>query len=117
MAHEKLAEKLGDYFARLGKGRAHKIKPDDVQKVIVKLRERHAALIEELARKPDHAARITAKISAAEDLLGRAEWLQVQLTQDASAPLRPPGSETVQASAQQDGADQDGSPQDGPSKA
>ena len=90
MAHEKLAEKLGDYFARLGKGRAQKIKPADVEKVIAKLRARHAALVEELAQKPDHAARISARISAAEDLLGRAEWLQAQLAQDASAPLRPP---------------------------
>ncbi len=102
MAHEKLAEKLGDYFARLGKGRAHKIKPDDVQKVIVKLRDRHAALIEELARKPHHAARIAAKISAAEDLLGRAEWLLGQLTQDANAPLRP-----LQVKPVQDGQTQD----------
>ena len=89
MAHEKLAEKLGDYFARLGKGKAHKIKSDDVEKVITKLRERHAELVAELERKPDHAARISTKIRAAEDLLGRAEWLQAQLTQDASAPLRP----------------------------
>ena len=89
MAHEKLAEKLGDYFARLGKGRAHKIKPRDVEKVIAKLRARHAALLEEQARKPDHADRISVKISAAEDLLGRAEWLLAQLAQDASVPLRP----------------------------
>lgn len=40
MALEKLAERLGDYFARLGKGRAHKIKPADVEKVIAKLRAR-----------------------------------------------------------------------------
>ncbi len=90
MAHEKLAEKLGDYFARLGKGRAHKIKADDVEKVIAKLRERHAALVAELAQKPDDSARISAKIRAAEDLLGRAEWLLAQLSQDARAPLRPP---------------------------
>lgn len=90
MAHEKLAEKLGDYFARLGKGQAHKIKPENVEKVIRNLRERHAVLSEELAAKPDHTARITARVSATEDLLARAEWLLEQLRRDASVPLRGP---------------------------
>lgn len=90
MALEKLAERLGDYFARLGKGRAHKIKPADVEKVIAKLRARHVALVEELSQKPEEDVRIAAKISAAEDLIGRAEWLLAQLAQDANAPLRPP---------------------------
>ncbi|MCC5955186.1 MAG: hypothetical protein JJU07_03720 [Natronohydrobacter sp.] len=89
MAHGKLAEKLGDYFARLGEGRAHKIKPADVEKVIVKLRARHADLVADAAKQPEHEARHAAKISAAEDLLARAEWLLVQLSKDAKAPLHP----------------------------
>ncbi|WP_139257542.1 hypothetical protein [Natronohydrobacter thiooxidans] len=90
MAHGKLADRLGEYFARLGKGQAHKIKPADVEKVIAKLRDRHGALVAEMEAKPEDEARIAAKISAAEDLLARAEWLRAQLAQDASAPLHPP---------------------------
>ncbi|MFN7002755.1 MAG: hypothetical protein ACK4NW_04895 [Roseinatronobacter sp.] len=89
MAQAKLAEKLGDYFARLGEGRAHKIKPADVEKVIAKLQARHAALVASLAEKPEQDTRLAAKIHVIEDLMARAEWLLAQITRDADAPLRP----------------------------
>ncbi len=79
MAHEKLAEKLGDYFARLGAGKAHKIKPHDVERVITKLRTRREDLREELARKPEKAERLQHKIKAADELIARAEWLRAEL--------------------------------------
>jgi hypothetical protein len=79
MAHEKLAEKLGAYYARLGAGKAHKIKARDVAKVLEKLRERRAALAEETPEKLEKAARLQGRIAAADELIGRAEWLLAEL--------------------------------------
>ena len=87
MAHEKLAEKLGDYFARLGAGRAHKIKPADVEKVIAKLRQRRDELRNQAEATPDKAERLALKIQTAEDLLARAEWLLEQINGDPRAAL------------------------------
>jgi len=89
MAYEKLAERLGAYFARLGEGRAHKIKPADVEKVIEKLLKRRDALREDASANPEDAERLAAKISTAEDLLNRAEWLLAQITRDPRAALSP----------------------------
>lgn len=89
MAREKMAEKLGAYFARLGEGRAHKIKPADVEKVIEKLRERRDALFEDVTAHPDKAERLAVKISTVDDLLDRAEWLLAQITRDPRAALSP----------------------------
>lgn len=87
MAHEKLAEKLGAYFARLGEGRAHKIKPSDVEKVIEKLRKRRDELRSQAEASPDKAERMAQKITVAEDLLARAEWLLEQINGDPRAAL------------------------------
>lgn len=79
MAHEKLAERLGDYFARLGAGKAHKIKPHDLEKLISKLQARRAALLSEMEAKPDKAARLEKKIAVADELLERAAWLRSEI--------------------------------------
>ena len=89
MAYEKMAEKLGAYFARLGEGRAHKIKPADVEKVIEKLRQRRDTLREDVEKTPDKAERLAAKITTLDDLLDRAEWLLAQITRDPRAALTP----------------------------
>lgn len=80
MAHQKLAEKLEDYLARRDAGKAHKIRPRDVEKVIAKLRARREELLEDLVRKPDKADRLHAKIVSADDLLARAQWLLAELS-------------------------------------
>ncbi len=82
MAHEKLAEKLGDYFARLGAGKAHKIKPRDVEKVIAKLRAWRDALATEAVSKPEKAERLEHKIKAADELIERAEWLRAEIADE-----------------------------------
>jgi hypothetical protein len=90
MAHEKLAERLGAYYARLGAGKAHKIKARDVEKVLEKLRARRAELAADTPDKPEKAARLHSKIATADELISRAEWLLSELTRMAppQAPLR-----------------------------
>ncbi|MGY6694590.1 MAG: hypothetical protein ACXIUW_01010 [Roseinatronobacter sp.] len=80
MAHEKLAEKLGEYYARLGAGKAQKIKRSDVENVLRKLYDRRQKLLEDAARKPDQSSRLEQKISSADTLIARAEWLLSELS-------------------------------------
>lgn len=89
MAYEKMAEKLGTYFARLGEGRAHKIKPADVEKVIAKLRKRRDALRADAEKTPEKADRLALKIATLDELLDRAEWLLVHITHAPRAALPP----------------------------
>ncbi len=89
MAHEKLAEKLGDYFARLGAGKAHKIKRSDVERVLKKLHARRQKLVDDAALKPEQSARLAQKISSADTLIARAEWLLAELSEKAPSDTAP----------------------------
>ncbi len=79
MAYEKLSTKLEEYLARLKAGKASKIKPRDVEKVITKLRARRAELLEAVEKSPAKAERLNQKLQIADDLIARAEWLLDEL--------------------------------------
>ena len=93
MAYEKLSEKLEKYLARVKAGKASKIKPRDVEKVIAKLQARRAELLDAVEKTPEKAERLNQKLHMADDLIARAEWLLGELHPDAShqppAPERP----------------------------
>ncbi len=81
MGLKKLAEKLSDYKARLERGKAKKIKPDHVQKVLEKLRKKSSELEAEIALedKEEKKARLRRKLSVAREHMERAEWLLTQI--------------------------------------
>ena len=77
MGLKKLAAKVADYNDRLESGKASKIKPDDVNKVLKKLRAKEASLDAKIseARDPDEKARLQQKLAIAREHVSRAEWL------------------------------------------
>jgi hypothetical protein len=77
MGLKKLAAKVADYNDRLDSGKASKIKPGHVRKVLEKLRKKEASLSEELAdaRDDDAKARLERKLEVAREHIARAEWL------------------------------------------
>lgn len=81
MGLKKLAEKLSDYNARLERGKAKKIKPDHVQKVLEKLRKKSSELEAEIALedKEEKKARLRRKLNVAREHMERAEWLLTQI--------------------------------------
>lgn len=89
MGYEKLSNKLEDYFSRMKAGKAHKIKPRDVEKVISKLRARRADLLDEAASAPEKPDRLARKLRIADDLIARAEWLLGELRGDTSSHSSP----------------------------
>ncbi len=70
-------EKLDKYYERLNKGKAEKIKPNHVEKVIRKLKAKEETLHAELAetQKESKKARLIRKIATIKEQIGRAEWL------------------------------------------
>jgi len=81
MAFRKIITKLNDYFDRLEEGKAKKIKPGHVKKVIAKLNAKKEQIVEELARthKASKKERLARKLLIAEEHLKRAEWLAEKL--------------------------------------
>jgi len=77
MGLAKIGEKLDKYFSRLEDGKAAKIKPSHVEKVIAKLRAKKSLLQQDIntAAKPSQKERLERKLSVAEDQIARAEWL------------------------------------------
>ncbi|AXI41038.1 hypothetical protein [Sulfitobacter sp. SK011] len=77
MGLEKIGEKLDRYFNRLEQGKAAKIKPNHVEKVISKLRAKQKLLQEELgsAEKPSKKTRLESKLATVSEQIERAEWL------------------------------------------
>ena len=73
----KISEKLDDYFSRLEGGKAKKIKPKHVEKVIAKLHTKEGLLREELrdAKKASKRERLKNKLATAREQIERAEWL------------------------------------------
>lgn len=82
MGLKKLAAKVEDYNARLESGKASKIKPRHVEKVLEKLRLKAAELETEIATTPsaDKKARLEGKLAIARTHITRAEWLLKELT-------------------------------------
>ena len=70
-------EKLDKYYERLNKGKAEKIKPNHVEKVIRKLKAKEETLHAELAEthKESKKVRLIRKIATIKEQIGRAEWL------------------------------------------
>ena len=81
MGLKKLAMKVEDYNARLESGKASKIKPDHVEKVLQKLRVKAANLEAEIAAAPsaEKRARLEGKLAIARTHISRAEWLLEEL--------------------------------------
>ncbi len=77
MGLKKLAAKVAEYNDRLDSGKASKIKPDHVRRVLQKLRKKELSLTEELAgaRDEEAKARLERKLEVAREHVARAEWL------------------------------------------
>ena len=72
-----ITEKLDKYFGRLEDGRAAKIKPAHVEKVIAKLSAKQASLQSELgeAEKPAKKVRLENKMATVREQIERAEYV------------------------------------------
>lgn len=81
MGLKKLAEKVEEYNERLDSGKASKIKPKHVEKVLEKLRRKTADLEAELAEatSDDDRERLATKLAVARTHTERAEWLLKEL--------------------------------------
>ncbi|WP_191285688.1 hypothetical protein [Aliiroseovarius zhejiangensis] len=81
MGLESTTEKLDSYFARLEQGKAQKIKPTHVEKIMQKLESKAAALrsdLEETTKEPKKQ-RLQQKIDLVNEQLDRARWLREQI--------------------------------------
>ncbi|MGP6089560.1 hypothetical protein [Antarctobacter jejuensis] len=81
MGLKNLAAKVQDYNARLESGKASKIKPRHVEKVLQKLRAKSTELEAEIAEahSADKKARLADKLQIARTHIERAEWLLNEL--------------------------------------
>jgi hypothetical protein len=81
MALNKTIEKLNKYLGRLEAGKAKKIKPAHVDKVIKKLTRREQDLLEELegTSKDSKKARLEARLKTTREQIERATWLRDQI--------------------------------------
>ena len=82
MGLEHAIEKLDKYFKRLEKGKARKIKPDHVEKVLRKLEARERELQSDLAHteKADKKRRLGKKIELVREQQARARWLRKKIS-------------------------------------
>lgn len=81
MGLKKLAAKVADYNERLKDGKASKIRPGHVKKVLEKLRNKSVELEAEIASasSPEKRARLERKLEVARAQEERAEWLLKEL--------------------------------------
>lgn len=81
MGLKKLAEKVVEYNERLENGKASKIKPGHIEKVLEKLRRKSAEIEAEIASStsPEKRARLETKLAVARTHIERAEWLLKEL--------------------------------------
>ncbi len=81
MGLKKLAAKMAEYNERLESGKASKIKPDHVKKVLEKLRKKSVELQADIAsaHSTDKRARLERKLEVARAQEARAEWLLKEL--------------------------------------
>jgi predicted nucleic acid-binding Zn-ribbon protein len=77
MGLKKLAGKVDEYKERLEAGKADKIEPVDVQKVLEKLRKKVVELERDIAGATgsEEIARLERKLEIARTHIARAEWL------------------------------------------
>jgi predicted nucleic acid-binding Zn-ribbon protein len=77
----KTLEKLEKYRARLKDGKAHKIKPKHVQKMINKLETKKFDIEEDIksVSKPEKRERLTKKLATIGEQIKQAEWLLSQI--------------------------------------
>ncbi len=82
MGLKKLAAKVADYNERVENGKASKIKPDDVKKVLKKLQGKKASLEVKIseASNLDEKARLRRKQEIAQEHIERAEWLLSEIS-------------------------------------
>ncbi|MBV2358553.1 hypothetical protein KUH32_02085 [Thalassococcus sp. CAU 1522] len=82
MGLKKLAEKIADYNERFEQGKASKIKPEHVEKVLAKLRKKSAELQVDIASATtsEKKARLEKKLGVATAQIERAEWLLKEIT-------------------------------------
>ncbi|MCK8485068.1 hypothetical protein MUY21_13570 [Aliiroseovarius sp. S2029] len=83
MGLESTTEKLDSYFTRLEKGKAQKIKPTHVEKIMKKLEAKATALRSDLevATKETKKQRLQQKIDLVSEQLDRARWLREQIAE------------------------------------
>jgi hypothetical protein len=81
MGLTKLAAKVEEYNERLKDGKASKITPQHVEKVLQKLRSKSTELQAEIAStsSPEKKARLKGKLTVAQTHIERAEWLLKEL--------------------------------------
>ena len=81
MGLKKLAAKVAEYKERLESGKANKIKPGHVEKVLEKLRKKSIELEAEIASAHsfEKRARLEKKLKVARSQEERAEWLLKEL--------------------------------------
>ncbi|MBS9716484.1 hypothetical protein J4E70_05960 [Pseudohalocynthiibacter aestuariivivens] len=82
MGLEKYANKIDEYFARLEDGKAKKIKPSHVLKVISKLQKKEQGLVQEIeaTEKDSKKDRLKRKVLIAREHIKRAELLLDKIT-------------------------------------
>lgn len=82
MGVKKLAVKVAEYHERLKGGKANKIKPRHVEKVLGKLRSKETALRAELDKvaSEDRKKRLQHKLEIAQEHISRAEFLLAEIT-------------------------------------
>lgn len=82
MGIESSVEKLDKYFKRLSKGKAQKIKPSHVEKVIHKLEKKEELLLEEIkeADKDSKVERLKRKQDLLREQQDRARWLLKEIS-------------------------------------
>ena len=81
MDFESSIEKLDKYYERLEKGKAQKIKPSHVEKVIHKLQSKEKSLLAEIAdtQKESKIKRLKRKLELLREQQDRARWLQKKI--------------------------------------
>ena len=81
MGLERAVEKLDKYFKRLEKGKAQKIKPSHIEKVIRKLEAKAGLLRAELAEtdKDSKKQRLERKLEMVQEQQDRARWLETKI--------------------------------------
>lgn len=82
MGLESAIAKLDKYFKRLKKGKAQKIKPGHITKVLGKLEAKERILKTELSdtEKADKKKRLNQKLALVQEQQERARWLQKEIS-------------------------------------
>ena len=82
MGLENSIEKLDKYFDRLSKGKAKKIKPEHLEKIVRKLMAKEKILLSEIEEtaKESKKSRLKRKLSLVHEQQERANWLRDKIS-------------------------------------